>query len=103
MSEKATPTPHQVAVNKFAFCLLKHFSKGPVKIQGDIIKIHVDQICGQDIDFLYHLNQSTGDKLGLNLSRSGKGICILIGAVEINETPDYLKRYVRQDVTMKYQ
>jgi len=92
MPEKVKLTDQQVTINKFAFCLLKHFSP-KVKVQDTQIKIHVEQLSTQDFEFLVELNKSTGGLLGLNVSRSAKELCVLIGVAQLQEVPGFLMKY----------
>ena len=100
MPQKVKLSDQQVTINKFAFCLLKHFS-AKVKVQDYQIKINVEQMSTQDFDFLHELNQSTGNILGLNVSRSGKGLCILIGVAQLLEVPEFLMKYKREGKTVE--
>lgn len=95
MPNKVTLTDQQILINRFAFILLKHFSGTKIKVQDTVIKIPVEQLCGQDFYFLTRLNDSTGDVLGLNVSRSGKGLVILLGVAQLTEIPLFLKEYKR--------
>ncbi len=91
---------HEVLVNKFAFCLLKHWSK--VKIQDGVIKIHTEGLCEQDLYFLTNLNTSTNGNLGLSILRSGKGVLVMIGTNSLTEIPEYLIKYKREDLIDLY-
>lgn len=95
MSDKAGLTDQQITINRFAFLLLKHFYDAKIKVQDTTIKIHVNQMCRQDIEFLTELNSKSGMILGLNISKSGSGLCILIGVANLIEMPPFLEQYKR--------
>lgn len=100
MSTKASLTDQQVTINRFAFLLLKHFSKSKIKVQDFCIKIPVDQLCTQDIKFLNLLEFYTGTgtpTISLNVSRSGKGLVVLIGVAQLRVIPDFLVEYKRSE------
>lgn len=96
MPNKGKLTEQQVLINKFAFCLLKHFRDEKIGVENTVIKFNVDQLCGQDIDFLYKLKESLGGEMGLNIKRSGKGLCVILGVAQLTELPKYLISYKRQ-------
>lgn len=95
MSIKASLTDQQIAINRFAFLLLKHFNSSKIKVQDFCIKIPVEQLCSQDFDFLHNLKDSVGDLIALNVMRSGQGLVVLIGVAQIHEVPDFLAKYKR--------
>lgn len=95
MSNKAMLSDQQITINRFAFLLLKHFDDAKIKVQDTQIKIHVSQLCRQDLNFLSELYEKSGS-LGFFVSKSGSGLCILIGVAQIFEIPIFLKEYKRQ-------
>ncbi len=97
MSLKATPPDEQIVINRFAFCLLKHFKDANIKVQDFSIKIQVDQLCGQDFAFLIALSDSLNKDLCINVRRSGKGVSLILGAANVTEIPEFLKNYKRGD------
>ena len=97
MPEKVNLSEQQVLVNRFAFCLLKHFKDSKIQVQGFSIKIRVDQLCGQDFAFLIELSHSMNKELGINVRRSAKGLSIILGVASLTTMPAFLKNYQRGD------
>ncbi|MBD3748537.1 MAG: hypothetical protein IE931_03480 [Sphingobacteriales bacterium] len=53
------------------------------KIQGAILKFHVDQLSAQDIVYMAEKRASVNENLGINVQRSGKGLTVLFGVAQL--------------------